>query len=107
MERAPDQVDEVDREVGEVSEGFMLDLAVLSKGASEVVTGIGHPLDGVGDFGDMDSSGFARHASQYRDGFWDVSRKSRKDFGYNWESKSSLKPYRKRNCTKNEVGTPA
>ena len=36
LERAADQVDDVDREVGEVSKGLMLDLAVLSEGASEV-----------------------------------------------------------------------
>src|SRR5205823_10922369 len=80
--RATDQVDGVEGKVGEVSEGLVLDLAVVSEGASEVVTGIGHPLDGVGDFGDMGSSRFACHASQYRDGFWEVSRKPRKDFGY-------------------------
>src|SRR5512135_3206127 len=105
LERATDQVDDVDREVGEVSEGLMLDLAVLPEGASEVVAGIGHPLDGVGDFGDMDRARFACHASQYRDGSWDVSRNPRKDFGYNWESKRRSNPSPERTCTKNEVGT--
>ncbi len=90
LERATDEVDDVDRKVREVSEGFMLDLPVLSEGASEVVTGISYSLDGVGDFGDMDSSVFACHAGEYRNGIWSVSRKFRKDFGYNWEPKSQL-----------------
>ena len=63
LERAADQVNDRDREVGEVSEGLMLDLAVLSKGASEIVTGVGHPLDGVGDFSNVDCSRFASHTS--------------------------------------------
>jgi hypothetical protein len=63
LERAADQVDEMDREVGEVSQGLVLDLAVLAKGAPEIVTGIGHPLDGVGDFGNVDRAGFACHSA--------------------------------------------
>ena len=61
LEGAADQVDDVEWEVGEVSEGFMFDLAVLPEGASEVVTGIGDPVEGVGDFGDMNRSVFACH----------------------------------------------
>jgi hypothetical protein len=61
LERAADQVNDRDREVGEVSEGLVLDLAVLSKGASEIVTGVGYPLDGVGDFGNVYCSWFAFH----------------------------------------------
>ncbi len=68
LERAADPVDDVDREIGAVSEGLMLDLAVLTEGASEVVTDRGYPLEGVRDSGDMDRLVFACHAGQYRDG---------------------------------------
>jgi hypothetical protein len=63
LERAADQVNDRDWEVGEVSEGLMLDLAALSKGASEVVTGVGHTLDSVGDFGNVNGLWLAYHSA--------------------------------------------
>ena len=56
FEGAADQVDDMEWEVGEVSEGLVLDLAVLPEGAAEVIAGVGHPLDGVGDFVNVDCS---------------------------------------------------
>ena len=52
--------------MGEVAEGLVLDLAVVSVGASEIVAGVGHPLDGVGDFADVDGPWFACHARNIR-----------------------------------------
>ena len=46
----------MDRHVGEVSEGLVLDLSVQSKRATEVIAGIGHTLDGVGDFSNVNCS---------------------------------------------------
>ena len=37
LERAADQVDDRDGEVGEVAEGLVLDLAVLAEGAAEII----------------------------------------------------------------------
>ena len=37
LERAADQVDDGEWQIGEVSQGFMLDLAILSKGATEII----------------------------------------------------------------------
>src|SRR5208337_2734394 len=62
FEGAADQVDDMDRQVGEVSEGLVLDLSVQSKRATEVIAGIGHTLDGVGDFSNVDCSWFAYHS---------------------------------------------
>ena len=93
LEGAADQVDDRDREVGEVSEGLVLDLAVLSEGASEIVAGVGHPLDGVGDFSNVDCSWFAYHTGNIRVRIGAVSRASRKDFGYKLQLEIAAKSF--------------
>ena len=65
LEGAADQVDDGDGEVGEVAEGLVLDLAVLAVGAAEIVAGVGHPLDGVGDFAQRERSGVCVPYPQY------------------------------------------
>ena len=40
--------------MGEVAEGAVLDLAVLSEGASEIIAGVGDALEGVGHFSNVD-----------------------------------------------------
>src|SRR5208337_5001874 len=62
LERAADQVDHGEWQIGEVSQGFMLDLAILSKGATEIIAGVGDTLDGGGDFVNVNCAWFADHA---------------------------------------------
>ena len=93
LEGATDEVDDVGRQVREVAEGLVLDLSVLSEGAAEIVTGVGGPLVGVGDFGDVDCAGFACHAAQYGKVFWTESRVVPKDFGYKLQPKPQVTHY--------------
>jgi hypothetical protein len=48
LEGAADQVDDLGREVGEVCDGLVLDLALLTVGVSEIVAGVGDPQT-IGD----------------------------------------------------------
>jgi hypothetical protein len=66
LEGATDQVDDRQGEVGEVSQRLVLDLAVLAVGAAEIVAGVGHPFDGVGDFAHVNGSRFAHHTRNIR-----------------------------------------
>jgi hypothetical protein len=66
LEGATDQIDDRDGEVGEVSRRLVFDLAVLAVGAAELVAGVGHPFDGVGDSAHVDGSRFACHTRNIR-----------------------------------------
>jgi hypothetical protein len=88
LEGATDQVDDMDREIGEVAERLVLDLATLSEGTSQVVAGVSDTFDGVGDFGNMDCSRFPSHEGQYRESVHKSSREIRKYFGYKMQPKS-------------------
>ena len=66
LKGATDQVNDRQGEVGEVSQGLVLDLAVRAEGAAEIVAGVRHPFDGVGDFAHVNGSRFARHTRNIR-----------------------------------------
>ena len=68
----------MDRQVGEVSEGLVLDLSVQSKQAAKVIAGIRETLDGVGDFSNVDCSWFAHHSPNIPGRVGDSQRQAEK-----------------------------
>ena len=83
----------------------MLDLSILSKGAAEIIAGVGDTLDGVGDFVNVNCAWFAYHALNIP-GQRGTVKGNRKDFGYKLQAKSQKNPSLITSYVKNGLGTP-
>ena len=65
FESSADEIDDVDGEVGDVAEGFMLDLAVLAEGSAQQMGVVGGVIVVASGCGYMDSASSARHQAKY------------------------------------------